>query len=108
MDFCPSYFLILIFFLIGYAAVIFEMNLRVSKSAATLFTAVILWALYFSCHARPLETDLDVLGHHVGQIAQILFFLIGAMAIVELVDSHHGFKIVTDLIRTTSKRKMLW
>jgi len=48
------------------------------------------------------------LAHHLGEIAQILFFLMGAMTIVELVDAHQGFKMVTDRIQTKSKRKLLW
>lgn len=48
------------------------------------------------------------LGEHLGSIAQILFFLLGAMTIVELVDAHHGFRIITDRIRTKDKRALLW
>lgn len=48
------------------------------------------------------------LGEHLDEIAQILFFLMGAMTIVELVDAHHGFKFITDRIRTKSPKKLLW
>ena len=48
------------------------------------------------------------LGHHLTAIAEIIFFLLGAMTIVELVDAHHGFRIITDRIRTTNPRKLLW
>ena len=46
--------------------------------------------------------------HHLGEIAQILFFLLGAMTIVEIVDQHQGFKVITDKIKTTKKVKLLW
>src|SRR5690606_5062922 len=54
------------------------------------------------------EYVIHSLGEHLSEIAQILFFLIGAMTIVELVDSHRGFKFVTDRIRTTNPKKLLW
>lgn len=56
------------------------------------------------------KTDhmLDVLLHHIGKVAEILIFLIGAMTIVELIDLHRGFSVITNRIQTTSKRKMLW
>jgi Na+/H+ antiporter NhaD/arsenite permease-like protein len=50
----------------------------------------------------------EELAHHLSEIAAILFFLIGAMTIVELIDSHHGFKIVTDRITTSNARTLLW
>ncbi len=46
--------------------------------------------------------------HHLGEIAEILFFLLGAMTIVEIVDQHQGFKVITDKIKTTNKLKLLW
>lgn len=56
----------------------------------------------------PIEEDLTVFGHHISDISQIIFFLFGAMTLVEMVDSHKGFSIVTRLIRTSSTRKLLW
>jgi Na+/H+ antiporter NhaD/arsenite permease-like protein len=50
----------------------------------------------------------EELGHHLSEIAAILFFLIGAMTIVELIDSHQGFRIITDLIKTSNARTLLW
>lgn len=46
--------------------------------------------------------------HHLGEISEILFFLLGAMTIVEIIDKHDGFKVITDRIRTTKKVKLLW
>lgn len=54
------------------------------------------------------EFVIEQLGEHLNEIAQILFFLMGAMTIVELVDAHHGFKFITDRIRTKSPKKLLW
>ena len=56
----------------------------------------------------PSSEGLKIFGHNVSEVAQIIFFLMGAMALVELIDSHRGFKIITDRITTKSHRKMLW
>src|SRR5579872_1588648 len=103
-----TYLLILIIFILGYAAIISEHFVKVNKSAVALLTAVLCWSVYFIFSAKPLESDLSKLSVHVADISQILFFLMGAMTLVELIDSHGGFKVITDLIQTSSKRKMLW
>jgi Na+/H+ antiporter NhaD/arsenite permease-like protein len=102
------YPLIITVFGLGYAAIIFEYTLKVNKTAVALLIAALCWAIYFLCSTAPVNSDLQKLGEHVNDVSQIIFFLMGAMTLVELIDSHKGFKIVTDLIRTTSKRKMLW
>jgi len=61
-----------------------------------------------SAHELHLEYVLESLGHHLNEIAQILFFLMGAMTIVELVDAHHGFRFITERINTNSPKKLLW
>jgi len=103
-----AYILILIVFVLGYAAIILEHYLKVNKTAVALFMAVACWAVFFIDHETPIKEDLGHFHLHVSGIAQIVFFLLGAMTIVELVDSHRGFKVITDVIRTTSKQKMLW
>lgn len=99
--------LIAIIFLVGYAAIVFEHNLRINKAASALVTGVLCWTVYIL-----LSSDKDAvvgqLSHHLGDLSQILFFLMGAMAIVELIDAHDGFEIITQRIRTTQKRKLLW
>jgi Na+/H+ antiporter NhaD/arsenite permease-like protein len=54
------------------------------------------------------EYVIESLGHHLNEIAQILFFLMGAMTIVELVDAHHGFRFITDRINTKNPKQLLW
>jgi NhaD family Na+/H+ antiporter len=95
-------------FSLGYIAIIFEHVLKINKAAVAILMAVACWAIYFLGHPLEIEMDISHLNHHLASVAQIIFFLLGAMTIVELIDSHHGFKIVTDAVRTTSKRKMLW
>lgn len=109
MDFLTHpYFLILVVFIIGYLAIIFEYPLKINKSAVSLLIAVVCWAIYFTRSNFPLQQDLKFLGEHVSEISQIIFFLLGAMTLVELIDSHQGFKIVTDMIHTKTRVKTLW
>jgi NhaD family Na+/H+ antiporter len=95
-------------FCIGYAAIILEYTIKVNKTAIALLIAVLCWSLYLVTGAMPVNDSIKALGHHVSEVSQIIFFLMGAMTLVELIDSHRGFKCVTDRIQTHSKKKMLW
>jgi Na+/H+ antiporter NhaD/arsenite permease-like protein len=100
--------LIVFIFVIGYAAITLEHKTGVNKAASALLIAVMCWALNFM---RAFPHDEAVMLHmngHLADIAQIMVFLLGAMTIVALVDSHKGFNIITDFIRTDSKRVLLW
>jgi NhaD family Na+/H+ antiporter len=99
---------ILFVFAIGYSAIILEHSIKVNKAASALLIAVLCWTVYLYSSSVPVSADIEKLGHHVSDVSQIIFFLMGAMALVELIDSHQGFKIITDKIQTQSKRKMLW
>lgn len=100
--------MILTVFGLGYLGIIFEYTIKINKTAIALLLAVLCWVVYFKTSVNPVDQDLKLLGTHLSDVSQIIFFLMGAMTLVELIDSHKGFKIVTDIIRTTSKRKMLW
>ena len=109
MDFLSGEcWLIVLVFSIGYVAIILEHYTKVNKTAVALLIAVLSWSIYLSCDTALVSDNLKDLGHHLAEISQIIFFLMGAMALVELVDSHRGFKIITDRIKTKSYRKMLW
>lgn len=99
---------ILCVFALGYAGIIFEHAIKINKSAIGLFIAVVCWVIYLIGSAQPTSMDLHELSEHVASVSQIIFFLLGAMALVELIDSHRGFKIITDAIRSNSKRTLLW
>jgi len=90
-------------FVVGYLAIIFEHTIKINKTASALLMAVLAWMFLFL--AAP---DLHALGGKLDEVSQIIFFLLGAMTLVEVVDAHKGFKVITDLIQTNSKRKMLW
>lgn len=99
--------LIIIVFVIGYAAIAFEHNLKVSKTASALLTGVIVWTIYVLMKGDT-HTVSHSLMEHLGDISSILFFLMGAMTIVELIDSYNGFEIITEKIASTNKRQLIW
>ncbi|MEZ5057698.1 MAG: sodium:proton antiporter NhaD [Saprospiraceae bacterium] len=111
-------------FVIGYVAIAFEHPLKLDKTVPALMMGALMWAFISLGHLDVIYVEneeyltlppdvnfydwmLKVLVHHMGKIAEILFFLIGAMTIVELVDLHKGFSVITNRIRTTNKKKML-
>lgn len=98
--------LLIIVFILGYIAIAFEHPLKLNKAASALITGVLCWTIYILQADTP-ETVGEELLHHLGEISSILFFLLGAMTIVELIDSHNGFDIITEKIKTTSKSKLL-
>jgi Na+/H+ antiporter NhaD/arsenite permease-like protein len=99
--------LLLAVFFIGYIFIIIEHNVKIDKAASALITGVLCWVVYsFS------TTDQHLVSHelleHISEIAGIVFFLIGAMTIVELIDLYDGFQIIIDKITTNNKRKLLY
>lgn len=100
------YFVLMIaIFVIGYAMIALEHPLKINKSATAVLLAAVIWAV-FALFGPGIKDGALI--HHLGETAEILFFLLGAMTIVEIIDKHDGFSIITDKITTTSKRKLLW
>ena len=97
--------LMIIIFIVGYAMIALEHPLKINKSATALLLAAVIWAVYALMGPG---FDHESLIGHLGETAEILFFLLGAMTIVEIVDRHDGFSIITDRITTANKRKLLW
>lgn len=108
------YTLLLLTFVVGYVCIALEHPLKIDKTASALLTGVLCWTvLVMGQHAIfPGGTEHGFIEEtillHVGEIAEILFFLLGAMTIVELIDTHGGFQVITDRIRTTNRVKLLW
>ncbi|TNF75696.1 MAG: sodium:proton antiporter [Bacteroidetes bacterium] len=130
------FIVMVVVFILGYLAIALEHPLRVDKAIPALAIGTLLWVLYIfgaydiftaglseawnaythgpehhgenSIQAmRHFIVDKEII-HHLGEISEILFFLLGAMTIVEVIDKHDGFKIITDRIKTTKKVKLLW
>lgn len=99
--------LIILIFVFGYIAIAIEHSIKINKAAIALVTGVMCWTVYIM-FAPDKHLITEELTHHLGELSGILFFLLGAMAIVELIDAHDGFDIITNRITQTDKRKLLW
>ncbi len=116
------YALMAVVFVLGYLCIAFEHPLRIDKAAAAILTAVLCWTVLVlgadsilpllqpGSHGSSESSTVvvEALRHHLGEISEILFFLLGAMTIVELIDSHEGFKVITDRIQTRKRIHLLW
>ena len=116
------YVFMAVVFVIGYLCIAFEHPLKIDKAAAAILTAVLCWTVLVlgadsivpmlqSGSHDPVDSStvvVESLRHHLGEISEILFFLLGAMTIVELIDSHEGFKVITDRIQTRKRVHLLW
>ena len=99
--------IIIAVFVIGYICIALEHSLKINKAATALVTGVVCWTIYIISAGEKDIVNGELI-HHLGIISQILFFLLGAMTIVELIDAHDGFEIITRRITTKSKRKLIW
>ena len=97
----------IVIFVLGYLAIALEHPIKVDKAASALITGVLIWTLFVLSGADQNFIEEQLL-HHLSEISSILFFLLGAMTIVELVDAHEGFSIITDKITTKNRVKLLW
>jgi Na+/H+ antiporter NhaD/arsenite permease-like protein len=101
------YTLIITVFVIGYLAIALEHDLKINKTAPAIIIGVLTWAIYSYYTEDKILLNSQLI-EHLGNISSILFFLFGAMTIVELIDSNDGFDLITDKIRVTEKRKLIW
>ncbi|GAB4046383.1 sodium:proton antiporter NhaD [Spirosoma litoris] len=94
-------------FVIGYILITLEHSININKTATALITGVVCWAIYALMATQP-----ETVGHHLAEsltnTAEILFFLLGAMTVVELIDVHDGFTLITDRIASRNIRTLLW
>ncbi len=116
--------LIVLAFVIGYALIALEHPLKIDKAATAVLTGVVCWVLlvlgfesmplFSAAEAVPagVENPAAYIDHalfeHLGEVAGILFFLLGAMTVVELIDAHDGFRVITERITTTNRVRLLW
>jgi len=99
--------IMVIIFVLGYIAIAFEHPININKSATALLTGVLCWTVYILM-GDDSHLINEQLTEHIGELSGILFFLMGAMTLVELIDAHDGFDVITSRITTTSKKKLLW
>jgi Na+/H+ antiporter NhaD/arsenite permease-like protein len=110
--------IILTVFILGYLGIAFEHSVKIDKLIPALGMMAILWALIAVNHLEVFEIVPGigkeshhvegVLLHHLGKTAEILFFLMGAMTIVEIIDYFDGFSTIKTFIKTKSRVRLLW
>ncbi len=98
---------LVVVFIAGYTAIALEHPLRIGKTAIALLMAVTLWVI-FSLGEYDIHETVLSLSENLADISQILFFLLGAMTIVEMIDAHKGFKVIIQWIHTKNKVSLLW
>lgn len=99
--------LIVLIFIVGYSAIVLEHKLSINKTASALLAGVLCWTIV-ALISTNIEETTHQLNENLSEIAGILFFLMGAMTIVELIATYGGFEIITEKITTTSQSRLLW
>jgi Na+/H+ antiporter NhaD/arsenite permease-like protein len=98
----------LVIFICGYVLIALEHVVRINKAAIALTTGVFCWTFLFIIANGHNAAEFRHLAEFIGEDAQILLFLLGALTIVEIIQLHNGFRMITDLIKVRSKRKFMW
>ncbi|UPK31456.1 sodium:proton antiporter NhaD [Bradyrhizobium sp. 195] len=96
-----------VIFIVVYGAIALEHPIRIEKSASALFGAGLLWTIY-ALGEPDHDAIVHQLGETIGSTAGIIFFLMGAMTIVEVIDAHDGFEIITSQIKTKKLTTLMW
>src|SRR3990172_3708992 len=100
--------MVAVVFVLAYAAIALEHPIRINKSAIALIAAGTMWTLYSFASPLGVEHVIHQLTEKLGETAAIVFFLISAMTIVEVTDSHGGFEGITTRIKATKLSSLLW
>ena len=98
---------IVVIFIIAYAAIALEHPFKINKGASALLGAGLLWTVYATLSDDHALVEQQ-LNDSVAITARIVFFLIGAMTIVEVIDAHNGFEVITSQIRTKKQVTLMW
>lgn len=99
---------VLAVFLIGYVAIVIEQNIKFNKSATALLMAIVCWTILFAEPEESAARHLYIFTFQMFKVSQIIFFLMGALTIVEIINVHKGFRIITEKLTISSKKAMLW
>lgn len=100
--------LMIVVFILGYFAIAIEHVTKINKTSVALLMAIVCWVLQFINQAESHENNLNYLAEHLADISQVIFFLLGALTIVEIINAHKGFQLISNTIRMRSKRILLW
>lgn len=100
-------------FFLGYVGIVFETYFEFNKAAIALIMSTALWSIYATTVGSTgagvaIPEAIAQLGEKISEVSEVVYFILGAMTIVEIVDAHQGFKVVTDRIKSKNKRSLMW
>ena len=95
-------------FIVGYFFITMEHFTKINKATIALLMAIACWAIQFANPAWLHETNMHSLEEHLSSISQTIFFLVGALTVVEMISQHKGFAMISKLLNFQSKKVMLW
>ena len=101
------FYLIIVLFILGFVAIAFEQKLPVDKGAIALITGALIWVC-IAFGGETMEVSRNELTGHLGRIGELLFYLLGVMTIVQIIECHGGFNLFAKLFTTTKKILLLW
>jgi len=104
----PVDWLLVAIFVIGYLFITFEQKIGINKATSALLMGVVAWVVEFTREKVAHGEKIRFFGEHLSSIAEVVIFIVGALTIVEVINSHDGFRFIKNLLVTHSKRKMLW
>lgn len=107
----PLHFLdlmIILTFILGYFLITIEHMTKINKTSIAILMAILCWVFQFTKGNISHEHNTAFLAEHLANVSQVIFFLLGALTIVEIINAHKGFRLISDTIQITSKRKLLW
>ncbi len=100
--------LMIFIFIMGYFLITIEHVTHISKTSIALLMAILCWVVQFISYADTKENNLSYLTEHMANISQVVFFLLGALTIVEIINVHKGFQLISQWVNIQSKRHLLW
>src|SRR5690349_1167083 len=100
--------LLITVFVIGYFLITIEHLTRIDKATTALLMGITCWIIHFAYGGAFCDHSEVCLNEHIANISQIVFFLLGALAIVAIINEHNGFALVANAMNIRSKRKLLW
>lgn len=108
LDFSMCSLLMIITFVLGYFLITIEHISQISKTAIALVMAILCWICLFVNQGELHETNLSHLSEHLANVSEIILFLLCALTIMEIINAHQGFQLISRYIFIRSKRKLLW
>lgn len=99
--------ILILIFILGYILITMENFIGINKAAFALLIAVISWTILVF-NTSDFTTLFSILNTHLSNVSEIVFFLLGAMTIVQLIDAHDGFSVIAQKIKTSNKNKFIW